>query len=232
LTFLFPVLFSGQLEPQTAPYMPIVITPEVGIPLPFDVTPEEAEGFRERAKAACQTILDLIQNGADVKADEEDSAKAHQIIATEKFTPAKTLPGTILKLEALLDHYDHEFLEVNRRIQNLVTNKLLEETENEDPKIRMRALELLGKRKGVQLFTDQIEVTIKQKPVEEIEKELGSLLERYMGPVEQAVKGDVEDVEEIKEPAVIPDDDELDAMLGLKKEGGNGQQPPADAPSQ
>jgi hypothetical protein len=212
--------------------MPIVITPEVGIPLPFDVTPEEAEGFRERAKAACQTILDLIQNGADVKADEEDSAKAHQIIATEKFTPAKTPPGTILKLEALLDHYDHEFLEANRRIQNLVTNKLLEETENEDPKIRMRALELLGKRKGVQLFTDQIEITIKQKPIDEIEKELGSLLERYMGPVEQAVKDDVEDVEEIKEPAVIPDDDELDAMLGLKKEGGNGQQPPADAPSQ
>ena len=28
--------------------MPIVVTPEVGIPLPFDVTPEEAEGFRER----------------------------------------------------------------------------------------------------------------------------------------------------------------------------------------
>lgn len=226
------MLDSGQLEPQTAPYMPIVITPEVGIPLPFDVTPQEAEGFRERAKAACATILELIQNGADVKADEEDSAKAHQIIATEKFVPAKTPPGTILKLEALLDHYDHEFLEVNRRIQNLVTNKLIEETENEDPKIRMRALELLGKRKGVQLFTDQVEVTIKQKPVEEIEKELGSLLERYMGPVEQAVKDDIEDVEEIKEPAVIPDDDELDELLGLKKGGEDGQQPPADAPSQ
>lgn len=213
--------------------MPIVITPEVGIPLPFDVTPEEAEGFRERAKAACQTILDLIQNGADVKADEEDSAKAHQIIATEKFTPAKTPPGTILKLEALLDHYDHEFLEANRRIQNLVTNKLLEETENEDPKIRMRALELLGKRKGVQLFTDQIEITIKQKPIDEIEKELGSLLERYMGPVEQAVKDDVEDVEETVDAGnVIPDEDELDAMLGLKKGGADGEQPPADAPSQ
>ena len=227
------MLLSAQLEPQTAPYMPIVIIPEVGIPLPFDVTPEEAEGFRERAKAACQTILDLIQNGADVKADEEDSAKAHQIIATEKFTPAKTPPGTILKLEALLDHYDHEFLEANRRIQNLVTNKLLEETENEDPKIRMRALELLGKRKGVQLFTDQIEITIKQKPIDEIEKELGSLLERYMGPVEQAVKDDVEDVEETVDAGnVIPDEDELDAMLGLKKGGADGEQPPADAPSQ
>jgi len=206
------------LEPQTAHYMPIVITPEVGIPLPFDVTPEEAEGFRERAKAACASILDLINSGADVEVGEEASIEAHQIIATEKFTPAKTPPGTILKLEALLDHYDHEFLEANRKIQNLVTNKLLEETENEDPKIRLKALELLGKRKGVQLFTDQVEVTVKQKPIEEIEKELGSLLERYMGPVEQVIKNDVQDVEvnEADDP-IMPDDDELDELLGLNK---------------
>ena len=207
------------MEPQTAHYMPIVITPEVGIPLPFDVTPEEAEGFRERAKAACASILDLINSGADVEVGEDASIEAHQIIATEKFTPAKTPPGTILKLEALLDHYDHEFLEANRKIQNLVTNKLLEETENEDPKIRLKALELLGKRKGVQLFTDQVEVTVKQKPIEEIEKELGSLLERYMGPVEQANKNDVQDVEvnEADDP-IMPDDDELDELLGLNKE--------------
>lgn len=208
--------------------MPIVVTPEVGIPLPFDVTPEEAEGFRERAKAACETILELIQNGAEVKVEDVDSTRAHQIATTEKFTPAETPPGTILKLEALLDHYDHEFLEANRRIQNLVTNKLLEETENEDPKIRMRALELLGKRKGVQLFTDQVEVTIKQKPVEEIEKELGSLLERYMGPVEKAVKDDIEDVEETTDAGnIIPDDNELDELLGLRKGEKGGEQPSA-----
>jgi hypothetical protein len=206
--------------------MPIVITPEVGIPLPFDVTPEEAEGFRERAKAACASILDLINSGADVEVGEDASIEAHQIIATEKFTPAKTPPGTILKLEALLDHYDHEFLEANRKIQNLVTNKLLEETENEDPKIRLKALELLGKRKGVQLFTDQVEVTVKQKPIEEIEKELGSLLERYMGPVEQANKNDVQDVEvnEADDP-IMPDDDELDELLGLNKAKDDGTEP-------
>lgn len=213
--------------------MPIVVTPEVGIPLPFDVTPEEAEGFRERAKAACETILELIQNGAEVKVEDEDSTRAHVIATTEKLTPAKTPPGTILKLEALLDHYDHEFLEANRRIQNLVTNKLIEETENEDPKIRIRALELLGKRKGVQLFTDQIEVTIKQKPIEEIEKELGSLLERYMGPVEKAVKDDIEDVEETTDAGnIIPDDDELDELLGLNKGEKGGEQPSASTPSQ
>ena len=208
--------------------MPIVITPEVGIPLPFDVTPEEAEGFRERAKAACESILDLINSGADVEVSEEDSIAAHQIIASEKFVPAKTAPGAILKLEALLDHYDHEFLEANRKIQNLVTNKLLEETENEDPKVRLKALELLGKRKGVQLFTDQLEVTVKQKPVEEIEKELGSLLERYMGPVEQAVKNDIQDVE-VSEVIDLENID-LDAELGLKKEETGEPEPPASTP--
>ena len=211
--------------------MPIVVTPEVGIPLPFDVTPEEAESFRERAKAACSSILDLISSGANVSVGEEDSVVAHQIIATEKFIPAKTPPGAILKLEALLDHYDHEFLEANRKIQNLVTNKLLEETENEDPKVRLKALELLGKRKGVQLFTDQVEVTVKQKPIEEIEKELGSLLERYMGPVEHSIKANVEDVKE-KEVLDLETLD-LDAELGLKKpeqeqEEQGESEPPAD----
>lgn len=214
--------------------MPIVVTPEVGIPLPFDVSPEEAESFRERAKAACASILDLISSGADVPVDEEDSAVAHQIIATEKFVPAKTPPGAILKLEALLDHYDHEFLEANRKIQNLVTNKLLEETENEDPKVRLKALELLGKRKGVQLFTDQVEVTIKQKPIEDIEKELGSLLERYMGPVEQSIKNNVEDVKESN--SIDLELLDLDAELGLNKqevkEEENAAQSPADTPEQ
>lgn len=222
------------MEPQTAHYMPIVVTPEVGIPLPFDVTPEEAESFRERAKAACETIQELMGLGAKVEVDDEDSATAHQIIATEKFTPSTTPPGAILKLEALLTHYDHEFLEANRRIQNLVTNKLLEETENEDPKIRLKALELLGKRKGVQLFTDQVEVTIKQKPIEEIEKELGSLLERYMGPIEHSVKDNVEDVKEsddvdaAKNDVINLDEIDLDDELGLKKEEPVESEPPAE----
>lgn len=188
--------------------MPIVVTPELGIPLPFDVTPEEVEGFRERAKAACETLKELLDAGAEVEVKEEDSTEAHQIIATEKFVPAATPPGAVLKLEALLTYYDHEFLEANRRIQNLVTNKLLEETENEDAKIRLKALELLGKRKGVNLFSDQVEVTVKQKPVEEIEKELERLLGKYMGPVVPV------EPEMPKDPLLEID---LDKELGMHK---------------
>ena len=196
--------------------MPIVVTPDSDIPLPFDVTPEEAEGFRERAKAACATILELVNEGAEVQVTSTDSAIAHEIASTGNLNVAKTPPGAILKLEALLDHYDHEFLEANRKIQNLVTNKLLEETENEDAKVRLKALELLGKRKGVQLFSDQIEVTIKQKPIEEIESELDRLLEKYMGPVQYADDGKVVDavvIDPIKQLEI-----DLDKELGADPE--------------
>jgi HEAT repeat protein len=162
--------------------MPLVITPEVGIPLPFDVTPEEVEQFRERAAAACATIKELMGAGGEVDLTDDDSTTAHQIFAHQApLRIGRTPPGAILKLEAMLSHYDHEFLGANRRIANYVTNRLLEETEDEDPKVRLKALELLGKRKGVNLFSEQMEITIKQKPTEDLETELTTLLEKYMG---------------------------------------------------
>lgn len=165
--------------------MPLIITPEVGIPLPLDVTPEEVEQFRERAAAACRTIQELMDAGGEVNPTQEDSVVAHQIFAEQRpLNVAKTPPGAILKLEALLTHYDHEFLGANRRIANYVTNRLLEETEDEDPKVRLKALELLGKRKGVNLFSDQLEVTVKQKSTTDLEGELVTLLEKYMGNAE------------------------------------------------
>lgn len=165
--------------------MPLVITPEVGIPLPLDVTPEEVEQFRERAAAACATLQELMNEGAQVDVTDEDSVDAHHLFTEQKaFNVAKTPPGAILKLEALLSHYDHEFLGANRRIANYVTNRLLEETEDEDPKVRLKALELLGKRRGVNLFSEQMEITIKQKSTADLEGELVTLLEKYMGNAE------------------------------------------------
>lgn len=168
--------------PQTARTMPLIITPELGIPIPFDVTPEEAEQFRERAAAACATIQELLEAGGELDVTASDTTHAHQVFSHQApLKVGKTPPGAILKLEALLTSYDHEFLGANRRIANFVTNRLLEETEDEDPKVRLKALELLGKRRGVNLFSDQLEITVKQKPTEAIEGELTTLLEKYMG---------------------------------------------------
>jgi len=65
--------------------MPLTITPEVGIPLPFNVTPEEVKEFRERAKTAFNTVKKLIDSGAEVPdMDEKTSVQAHELFAKEK----------------------------------------------------------------------------------------------------------------------------------------------------
>ena len=165
--------------------MPLTITPDGGIPLPFDVTPEEVKDFRKKAKAAFNTIKSLLDAGAQMpELDEGTSTQAHELMAREKLPVAKTPPGVIIKLEALLTHYDHEFLNANDRLANYVTNRLLEETENEDARFRLKALELLGKRRGVNLFSEQHDVTIRQKPTEDIENRLNQILGRYVTDVE------------------------------------------------
>lgn len=166
--------------------MPIIATPEIGIPLPFDTTPEEIEDFREKAHALFETVQELIKQGATVQVTEADKAKSHEIMATQKLPPAKELtPGTIINLEAILSEWDQEVLDVHRRLRNYVTNKLLSESIHDDPRQRMKALENLGRIGGVGLFSDKIEVNVTHRTVDDIERELAKTLEMYMGQIEE-----------------------------------------------
>ena len=54
------------------------------------------------------------------------------------------------------------------QVRLLVTNKLILESENPDPRIRMRALELLGKITDVGLFTEKSEVTVTHRSTDEL----------------------------------------------------------------
>lgn len=166
--------------------MPIIATPEIGIPLPFNTTPEEIEDFREKAHALFETVQELVKQGATVEITDEDKAKSHQIAATGKLPPVREItPGTIINLEAILSEWDQEVLDVNRRLRNYVTNKLITESVDPDPRQRMKALENLGRIGSVGLFSDKIEVNVTHRTVDDIERELAKTLEMYMGQAEE-----------------------------------------------
>lgn len=186
--------------------MPIIATPEVGIPLPFDTTPEEINDFREKAHAYFETVQELILQGAKVEITDEDKLQSHQIAAEGKLPPVKNLtPGVIVNLEAILSDWDNEVLDVARRLRNYVTNKLIMESVDPDPKQRMKALENLGKISNVGLFSEKIDITVTHRTVEDIEKELAKTLELYMGEVNE-VK---EELPAVKSIADIDLDEEL-----------------------
>lgn len=192
--------------------MPIIATPEIGIPLPFDTTPEEIEDFREKAHALFETVQELIKQGASVAITDTDKAKSHEIMATQKLPPAKDLtPGTIINLEAILSEWDQEVLDVHRRLRNYVTNKLITESINDDPRQRMKALENLGRIGGVGLFSDKIEINVTYRTVDDIERELAKTLDMYMGQIEE-VKPEkpksIGDIDIDKELGTSSDEDE------------------------
>ena len=125
--------------------MPIVVEPESGIPFPFDTTPEEIEQFRDRAKAAVETIKEIIELGGEVEITEENRNTARSAVSEN--TPLRISEknaGTLIHLEAILGEYDKELLNAATRMRTYVTNKLLLETIDVDAIIRFKALELLG----------------------------------------------------------------------------------------
>ena len=76
---------------------------------------------------------------------------------------------------------------------------LIEETENPDPRIRIRALELLGKVSDVGLFAEKSEVTITHQTSDDLKDKLREKLSRLVNPeeIEDAItiNGDVIDVD-------------------------------------
>jgi hypothetical protein len=107
-------------------------------------------------------------------------------------------------------------VETPRRFDLLVTNKLVIESDNADPRVRLRALELLGKISDVGLFSERSEVVITHQSSSELEDKLRSKLRNLM---DRAAITDVEDTSEEPPTSEEPSTpaDQLGAELGLKE---------------
>jgi len=196
--------------------MPIVVEPESGIPFPFDTTPEEIEQFRERAKAAVETIKEIIELGGEIEVTEEDRKSARA--AVSETTPLKISEknaGALVHLEAILSEFDKELLNSAVRMRSYITNKLLLETIDEDAKIRLKALELLGKTSAVGLFSDRLEVNVTHRTVEQVDQELEGMLEKYLGPVDEVADAELDTYVEEKQKSLLA---MTDTELGFSEE--------------
>ena len=82
----------------------------------------------------------------------------------------------------------------------------MEESRNPDPRIRIRALELLGKHSDVGLFSDRSEVTITHQTTDELREKLRAKLRKLMN------KDDEPELVEINGEVI-----DVDAELGFKE---------------
>jgi hypothetical protein len=200
----------------------LVITPDLGVIVPPEGMPHAT--LRERASAACRTLRILAEHGLDAEMlaplpDDEkvvdnlmhayaaDEDTTNRTINTAKFSSLR--PAVILQLDESLQEFSHAVVKNAVQVRQFVTNKLLLESSNPDPRVRIRALELLGKISDVGLFTERSEVTVTHRSTDDLKQSLREKLDALRS---KALKGDAEDANVIDSDAPLVVD--LDAELG------------------
>lgn len=196
----------------------MLISPDIGIPI---LPQTNITDLRERAEALCNTIEVLMDHGLKVVQSSDDRDIAAELaqayatnpeLASKKLTThkaSKLTPASLIQARAILDEFGMAVAHHAAEIRYLVTNKLVLESENPDARIRIRALELLGKITDVGLFTDKTEVTVTHQSTEDLRKKLRDKFNRLLD------KDDITDVPDPDYVAVGGQVIDVDQELGL-----------------
>mgnify|MGYP003135269647 FL=1 len=200
--------------------MTMLLKPEIGVPLEDGITNMD---LKERAEAACNTALELAEHGLDIEPSAEDEDVAAKLAVSYADNPEKTsrkvttkraaalTPASLVMTNNILKEFGQSVVESAVQIRHLVTNKLLLETENPDPRVRIRALELLGKISDVGLFAEKSEVTVTHQSTEDIRNKLRGKLEKIIAAT------DVEDAEYDEKVVFDGEVIDLDEELGAEE---------------
>ena len=107
------------------------------------------------------------------------------------------VPEEIVSAVAMVSGYQWEFVKQANELRSMSVAKIVKETEHPDARIRLKALELLGKVTEVALFTERVEVNQKEISNEELEKRIREKLSKYMGKADEVEVDEIEVVEKV-----------------------------------
>jgi hypothetical protein len=167
--------------------MTLMISPDFGVPMTEELPKDR---LRERLRAAAATAELLADHGLDIEPSQKDIEICNELAASfaadpERLTTAmghKELsqlpPPVVTQVNAILSEFSHAVVQNAVQIRQLVTNKLIMESVNPDPRIRLRAMEMLGKISDVGLFTERTEVTINHQSNDELKNRLRNKMQK------------------------------------------------------
>ena len=192
----------------------LIPTIDETVPLPRTATDIDLDlSPREEIEMRARTLKLLAElTNTTIETDEEDEAKAKQLMAHVNANPDfvpdfdKFSNGSILALAELVKANSVQIIPELSDLKHYIVNKLIYEVEySKTSKDRIAALKSLGDIDGVDAFKKRTETTHIVKPIEEVEKELVTILDN----IDYAVVEDVEmseDIDDLLEQ--LPDEEE------------------------
>ena len=153
--------------------------------------PDTEKTVSELEKQKARHTFSALTTAAPIK-------EQHDLVSTIE------TPAAVRHLVGMLTAYDWEFVHQAKELRGYAVAKLLEDCENPNANIRLKALGLLGKVTEVGLFTEKIEVKKTDMTEAEVDAKLREKLARFMD-VQDA---DIIDITPTKHESTVQDDNQ------------------------
>lgn len=173
---------------QEADFIPDLIQGQASF-TPLDpLTP--AETLNAQIKTS-QWLASLAEEDEDImdEAKQEKVADAFNALTTSNPHAKQKLlqldiPEEIKSAVGMVTAYQWKFIEQAEQLRSMSVAKIVKETDHPDARIRLKALEMLGKVTEVALFTDRVQIKTDDISDEELDAKIKEKLSRYMGAVD------------------------------------------------
>jgi hypothetical protein len=142
--------------------------------------------------------------GGSIDYSDQDLHTAANLISgvDKPVTPRHiTNPSEARAVSELVNRFDFQAFADAQQARNYITNKLLQISDCGDPKLELKALELLGKHSDIGLFTERSEITVHHKNSEDLENSIKERIKRLLNTDVVDVEPLISELEEESPPA-------------------------------
>jgi hypothetical protein len=184
------------------------IEPTAEHSIPFDLSDEQPKTHADSVAIAVNTVDFIEQLDGCIDYDNKSLEQAGKlIVGTEKSATPKTVSvsSEAKAASVLVKKFDFQAFSDQIQARNFITNKLITLADHGDPKVELKALELLGKHSDIGLFTERSEITIHHTTSSSLENSIKERIKRLM----------TADVTDLK-PNMMAELDELDEIEAQK----------------
>ena len=160
------------------------IQPTKEVPIPFDLSDEQPKTHKEGIAVAVNTVEMIESLGGSLDFNAKDFKEATALAKgepeTKKQSTSVSKPGVAKTLAVAVKEHDFQVFADVQQARNFVTNKLVSIAQCGDPKLELKALELLGKHSDIGLFTERSEITVHHTSSKSLEESIKERVKRLM----------------------------------------------------
>ncbi len=202
-----------------------------GVPASSDEDQAKAdEIFKAFAQKAKQQFEEAMAPEPDVPAKRgRGRPRKYPLADKTPANPPQLYQGNVAqRIRTMLDEYNAETVADAAELRQVVTNKLLDLSMCGDPKIEIKAAEMLGKISDVGLFTEKTEITVNYNSVSDLDQAIKDKVRKML--TAHAVDIAPIELDIDKELGDMPLVEDVTPVQSAQAVADNGQEPALPAP--